>query len=186
MIVESVPIDYVPWSIGGNKYPNSVTTGGGKYYGKAVNTNTINIEICGDQNGKASAKTQENAIALGRELIKKYNIDIEHVIRHFDVTGKQCPAYFCYSDANNEDWKWFKEKQSDHIEDKDIISDNKFPHMVKIMANTLNVRVGAGVEYKIRTTVKKGEIYTIVEEKDGWGKLKSGDGWIYLDYVTKI
>ena len=35
-------------------------------------------------------------------------------------------------------------------------------------------------------TVKKGEVYTIVETKGNWGKLKSGAGWVYLDYCTKI
>jgi len=34
--------------------------------------------------------------------------------------------------------------------------------------------------------VYKGDAYTIVEEKGGWGKLKSGAGWIYLKYTQKI
>ena len=32
----------------------------------------------------------------------------------------------------------------------------------------------------------KNEVYTIVEEKDGWGKLKSGTGWIKLSYAKKV
>lgn len=109
-VVESVPVDYMPYSIGGSKYPNCSSTGGGKYYGKATNSNTINIEMCGNKSGVASYKTQENAIALGKELIEKYNIPQENVIRHFDVIGKQCPAYFCYSDVNNKAWEKFKSK----------------------------------------------------------------------------
>jgi len=50
----------------------------------------------------------------------------------------------------------------------------------------LNYRAGAGVQYKINGQIKKNEVYTIVEEKDGWGKLKSGAGWINLKYTTKI
>lgn len=109
-VVESVPVNYIPYSVGGTKYSNCGSTGGGKYYGKATNYNTINIEMCGDKTGKASAKTQENAIALGKELMKKYNIPIENAIRHFDVTGKSCPAYFCYSDKNDKAWKEFKDR----------------------------------------------------------------------------
>ena len=59
-------------------------------------------------------------------------------------------------------------------------------YLVKITANTLNVRAGAGVGFKIVTTVSKGGVYTIIEEKDGWGKLKSGAGWISLKYTAKI
>ena len=56
-------------------------------------------------------------------------------------------------------------------------------YKVRITAAELNVRAGAGTNYKINTTVKKGEVYTIVEEYKGWGKLKSGAGWISLNYT---
>lgn len=59
-------------------------------------------------------------------------------------------------------------------------------YKVKITASALNVRAGAGINYKINTVVKKNEVYTIVEEKNGWGKLKSGAGWISLSYTKKI
>lgn len=59
-------------------------------------------------------------------------------------------------------------------------------YKVKITASVLNVRKGAGTNYGIATTVKKNEVYTIVEEKNGWGKLKSGAGWISLSYTTRI
>lgn len=58
-------------------------------------------------------------------------------------------------------------------------------YRVRITANTLNVRAGAGTSYKVNTTVKKGGIYTITEEKNGWGKLKSGAGWISLKYTER-
>ncbi len=59
-------------------------------------------------------------------------------------------------------------------------------YKVRITASTLNVRAGAGTSYKVTTTVKKGGIYTITEEQNGWGKLKSGAGWISLKYTEKI
>lgn len=66
------------------------------------------------------------------------------------------------------------------------IETNKVPYLVKITAGTLNVRNGAGTKYKVNTQVKSGDVYTIVEEKNGWGKLKSGADWICLDYTNKI
>lgn len=105
-ITQSVPDDYVAYSVGGSKYAN---TKGGKLYGKATNANTLNIEMCDTiKNGKyeVSAKTQENALALGREKMKQYGIPIDRVIRHYDVTGKQCPAYF----VNESAWANFKNK----------------------------------------------------------------------------
>ena len=58
-------------------------------------------------------------------------------------------------------------------------------YTVKITANVLNVRGGAGTNYPVKTTVKKNEIYTIVETNGNWGKLKSGAGWIHLGYTTR-
>ena len=52
--------------------------------------------------------------------------------------------------------------------------------------DTLNVRKGPGTSYPVATQVHKGEVYTIVEEQNGWGKLKSGAGWICLKYTKKI
>lgn len=59
------------------------------------------------------------------------------------------------------------------------------PYFVVITANALNVRSGPGSNYNINTIIKKDEVYTIIEEKDGWGKLKSGSGWINLQYTKK-
>ena len=104
-ITQSVPDNYVAWSVGGNRYANYKTTGGAKLYGIAKNANTLNIELCDTQkNGKydVSDKTLSNAIALTKDLMKKYNIPIENVIRHFDVTGKSCPAYYVDENLWNE------------------------------------------------------------------------------------
>lgn len=59
-------------------------------------------------------------------------------------------------------------------------------YKVKITASSLNVRRGSGTRYQIATTVKKNEVYTIVEENGNWGKLKSGAGWIILNYTKKV
>ena len=59
-------------------------------------------------------------------------------------------------------------------------------YKVRITASTLNVRAGAGTSYKVTTSVKKGGIYTITAEQNGWGKLKSGAGWISLKYTERV
>lgn len=57
---------------------------------------------------------------------------------------------------------------------------------IKVTADVLNVRSGPSVNYDITTTIAKGGVYTIVEVKDNWGRLKSGAGWICLDYTEKV
>lgn len=66
-------------------------------------------------------------------------------------------------------------------------SEAKFePYRVVVTASVLNVRSGNSIEYPIVTQVRRNEVYTIVDEVNGWGKLKSGAGWIYLAYTEKI
>ena len=52
----------------------------------------------------------------------------------------------------------------------------------------LNVRKGPGVSYDIVLQVYHNDVFTIVEEKDGWGRLKSGAGWLSLNtkYIKKM
>ena len=112
-ITQSVPDDYVAYSVGGSKYSNCKQTGGGKYYGQATNANTLNVELCdSNKNGEvmATERTLDNAITFIKKKMQEYNIDTEHVIRHFDVTGKSCPAYFCGSSTGDKAWKEFKSK----------------------------------------------------------------------------
>lgn len=110
-ITISVPDTYVAWSVGGSRYSNYKTTGGAKYYKICTNSNSLNIELCDtvrNDSYNVSEKTLNNAIELTRDLMKKYNIPIENIIRHFDVTGKSCPAYF----VNNTKWNAVKTRIS--------------------------------------------------------------------------
>ena len=90
-IVQSVEDNYVAWSVGGSKYSDCSKTGGGKFYGKCNNNNSLSIEICDDIKNNAIYPTEatiNNVIDLVRTLMKKYNISINNVIRHFDVKVK--------------------------------------------------------------------------------------------------
>ena len=106
-ITQSVPDNYVAWSVGGKKYGNCIVTGGGKYYKKVNNTNSLSIELCDDRKGGGvypSDETINNALAFVKVKMKEYGIPASHVIRHFDVTGKPCPAYWCGNITKNKKW----------------------------------------------------------------------------------
>lgn len=95
------PRNYRCWSVGDKRNPYS---GGGQLYGKATNSNTISIEICSNLKAgyTAHAANHEgwyyteaalnNAVKLVKILMTKYNIPIERVVRHYDISGKVCPG----------------------------------------------------------------------------------------------
>ena len=59
------------------------------------NGNSIGIEMCSRKRADGSyyikPETVANAAALAREIMQRYGIDTDHVLRHYDVTGKRCP-----------------------------------------------------------------------------------------------
>ena len=65
------------------------------------------------------------------------------------------------------------------------------PFLVKVSISDLNIRKGPGTNYD-RTKFIPAGIYTITEVKSGqgssagWGRLKSGAGWVSLDYVSRL
>lgn len=60
------------------------------------------------------------------------------------------------------------------------------PYQVKVDVAALNYRKGPSTNHGVVGIIRDKGIYTIVEEKDGWGKLKSGVGWICLQYTHKV
>lgn len=87
----------------------------GKYYHDCRNDSSIGIEMCchKDANGNwyFDDITVEKTIELTKELMKKYNIPVENVIRHYDVTHKICPAPFVNDKSA---WDNFKSKLVDN------------------------------------------------------------------------
>lgn len=63
-------------------------------------------------------------------------------------------------------------------------------YAVRVTASVLNVRKGAGTNHPAVNAIHKGEVYTIVEERNGWGLLKAyadkKDGWISLSYTKRL
>lgn len=58
-------------------------------------------------------------------------------------------------------------------------------YKVRVKVSELNMRSGAGTQYKSKGKIKKG-VYTITKTKNGWGKLKKNGYWIKLSYTTKV
>ena len=165
------------------------------YCSNQANSYSISIECCHpDATGKFTDATTNSAAELCAYLLKKYGLGVDDLIRHYDVTGKQCPLWFVptkyqSADVANARWAGFKALVSQKMGVTPSV-DKSFK--VKVIDNALNVRKAAGVANPIVGVIHKGEVYTIVAtEKVGgseWGKLKSGLGWINIGekYVHKI
>ena len=82
--------------------------GDGKGKSSCTNSNSIGIEMCSKkQNGQfyIPAETIKNAAKLAKALMQKYNISTQNLLRHYDVSGKQCPEPFV---RNPSEWDNFK------------------------------------------------------------------------------
>lgn len=93
------------WHCGGS----SQGPGGKEFMGKCKNSNSLGIEMCcKKKNGKLyiTDKTIENTADLVKHLMKKYNIPASRVIRHYSVTGKNCPAPY----IDESKWKTLHQK----------------------------------------------------------------------------
>ena len=112
-IVQSVKESDTAWHCGGGLQGS----GGAAFYKKCLNSNSIGIEMCvrkrstetmsaADKDWYFEEKTVEAAQGLVRELMERYGIESGHVIRHYDVTGKICPAPYV---QDEEQWQRFKE-----------------------------------------------------------------------------
>lgn len=97
-------------SIADNKSAYAVGVNyGGRMFGTVNNSNSISIEMC-STSGSISPNTIENAVWLGKKLMKKYGIDIKHVVRHWDVCAKQCPGWSGWCGDNASKWMALKAK----------------------------------------------------------------------------
>ena len=79
----------------------------------SMNRKSIGIEVCHpDWDGKFNEKTYDSLVELCAELCKKYEIPINNVIRHYDVTGKNCPKYYV---EHEEAWEQLKQDINNKI-----------------------------------------------------------------------
>lgn len=95
------------YAVGGDKYTN---TKGGKYYKKCTNYNSISIELAGIVDNYPSKK-QRQATKAVIEYIQKYCPNAKKIIRHWDVTGKDCPQRFAGVTTSKKGKAWYNFKQ---------------------------------------------------------------------------
>ena len=100
-IYQSVEDKNVAWHCGANSYKHLYCR----------NSNSLGVELCSRKDSKGNYyfkdKTVDNAVELVKMLMAKYNVPITNVIRHYDVTGKNCPEPFV---RNNKAWLDFKNR----------------------------------------------------------------------------
>ena len=148
--------------------------------GHAVgNNSSIGIEICMYSDSAKQKKAYDNAIALVKILMSYYSFSLNQIKRHKDWSGKHCPAWLIECKYGYS-WNWFKNQLT--------ATSSSSTFKVKILVPELNIRKADSFDSAVVGTVKKNEVYTITEVKNGLGKLLSGAGWISMGskYVQKL
>lgn len=112
-------------------------------------------------------------------------IDKQNITVHRWFSPRECPGEYIYENLG------MVADEVNKILYKPEIVLPKFPYLVIVDTYALNYRRGPGMNHPINGVVHRNEVYTIVEEADGpgaskWGRLKSGAGWISLDFVKKM
>lgn len=105
------------------------------------------------------------------------------------LTGYERPAN--QSDAVKVKRAGYGKKYYDQYASAPVTPTVSIPYLVKITASVLNIRKQPTTSSVLTGSIRDRGVYTIVEEANGagatrWGKLKSGAGWISLDYTKKI
>lgn len=105
--------------------------GKGKY--GILNRNSIGIEICINSDGNRQ-KAIDKTLVLVRELMKELNIPIDRVVRHYDVSRKNCPG----SMINNNWAEWYEFKK--RIQDTEVLSMPQYEEL-KTMIGELSKKI---------------------------------------------
>ena len=114
------------------------------------NGNSIGIEMCSRKRADGGyyikPETVANAAALAREIMQRYGIDTDHVLRHYDVTGKRCPMPWVDDPAQ---WTAFKdmltpESTTTDEEDDDMVRYSKIEDVPDWAQDTVRELMYAG------------------------------------------
>ena len=150
-VICSVKDEYAAWHCGG-----SIESSYHPLRGFCKNTNSIGVELCSIiQNGKYEFKpeTVKLAVKLVKELMAKYNIDIDHVVRHYDVTGKNCPAPFVYREYR---WREFKDLLTKKEEEETMTYEQWLAYQKRYEQEKANQQVSDYAKTAMEKAVKHG------------------------------
>ena len=163
------------------------------YCTNQANGYTISIETCHPKsNGIFNDSTYVSLCELCAMLLKKFNLTTNDLIRHYQITGKQCPIHWCPTKYQSEAvatarWNRFKQDVQTVMDGGKVTRNNTvditeasiknntvkpitstpstLPYHVRILDKSgLNVRRGAGITNPIVTCVNYNEVYTIIDE----------------------
>ena len=88
------------------------------YASNERNSDTLSIECCHpDETGKFTDKTYNSLVAMCAWLCGEFDIKIDNIIRHYDVTGKNCPKYYV---ENEREWEKFKQDVGNYIKNNGV------------------------------------------------------------------
>ena len=102
-------------------------------------------------------------------------------------------TFWCFPDSTSDPFGYtaaaYKATSGEKEPEKTTEKATEFPYLVRISISDLNYRKGPSTSYETYGYIEPG-VYTIVDEKDGWGLLKAyadkRNGWISLKYATRI
>lgn len=158
---------HLTMELGWTRFLNMIQTELDKLNGKTTVTTTSSIKIGDKVKVNSSATTYANSTKTIPSWVKNGIYTVSKVDSS-KVLLKEITSYVYIKDVS-----------------KVGATSSNVSYVIKVIVDSLNIRSGAGTNYSIVGTVKKGGVYTIVEEKNGFGRLKSGKGWISLDCTEK-
>lgn len=162
-IYQVVEDDRAAWSVG---------DGYGKY--DITNANSINVEMCCWIDGNVSGETEANAVDLVKHLMKKHNINIDNVKRHYDASRKNCPNW------SEKRWGAFKVKL---VDNDGIRGESKLYELVK--GKYLNYGDAGTLVYLAQSAMKTKGLYNgVIDGHYGTSKGK-GSMWEAVENLNK-
>lgn len=175
-IIQTIGDSLTAWSIGDtwarNNNPNRIKG--------AFNHNSISIELCINQ-GIDTLKAYKNLVELTKNLMKKFNIPADKVIRHFDATGKTCPG--SWKIRNWEKWWQFKEDIKQPIEwEIDLSKDSVFGEGVKKVEEKTEIKKEHWAEKHFESLKNKG---IEIKEKRFDEPMTRGEVFALIDRILK-
>lgn len=139
------------------------------------NSNSIGIEICINSDGNYETAFS-NAIELTKSLMKKYNIPVTRVVRHYDASRKSCPNSM---KANNwAKWNTFRQR----------LTGSSVPLKTTqgtVTADVLNVRNSPSTSGAIIGSLTAGTVVDIAKKVGNWYDIYFGNsgGYVSADYI---
>lgn len=130
---------------------------------KPMNDRSIGIEMCSRLDAKGQwyipNVTVSRTAELARELMQKYNIPLDHVIRHFDVNGKSCPEPFV---RNPSEWLAFKALLREEVKPVDIGSPSPWAREACEWTVEKSIVKGDGKSFRWKDPVTREEMVVML------------------------